>query len=71
MTEIDRLEPCQSYRPGEQLCRDGFPQSALCRGHADAGTPFCLSEQAPPHLFDEAGKPRFAEYLRTLETSNV
>lgn len=62
------MSACASYRPGEGICRDGFPQLAFCAGHAACATcgeptkhvPLCLTDKAPPHLFDDAGRTRLA-----------
>ena len=62
-------EPCRSYRPGHQLCDDGFPIKPICSGRygcvmcgaiSEASIPLCMKEDAdlPPHLFTEDGRPR-------------
>lgn len=64
------MSACKSYRPGSQLCDDGFPVRALCSGRAgclmcgvigDAAIPLCMKEDAPlpKHLFTDDGAPRF------------
>ena len=65
---------CQSYRPDSLICRDGFPQRALCTGNGGCSAcgktredllPLCMSkDKAPAHLFDDAGMPRLAEHRR-------
>lgn len=68
MTDLAQLiaKPCTSFRLGELVCADGFPQKALCSGDAgchacghigDAAIPLCLTEDAPLHLITEAGGP--------------
>jgi hypothetical protein len=64
--------PCTSYRRGEGICRDGFPQRPYCRGSAciacgqfrAENLPLCITGEGlstlPNHLFDGAGRPRLA-----------
>ena len=65
------MTACQSYRPG-YTCADGFMQRAACHGHIGCMScghiderylPDCLKEEAPRHLFNDDGSPRF--YRRT------
>ncbi|WP_406736323.1 hypothetical protein [Thioclava sp. GXIMD4215] len=65
---------CQSYEPGQQVCRDGFPVNAACFGArchacgawaAQINPPACMREDfAPKHLIDDAGMPRLAAHQR-------
>lgn len=52
----DLPEVCRSHRPGEDWCRDGFPQSVACRGFNVV--PFCLLDDLCARLFaNTGGKP--------------
>lgn len=60
------MNACQSYRFGSLVCADGFPVKPYCSGNVGCPTcghiseqaiPLCLREEAPPHLFDESGRP--------------
>lgn len=66
---MSEIKVCQSYIPGSLLCADGFPIKPLCQGAAgctmcghipDSAIPLCMTEEAPPHLFNDAGMPRHA-----------
>ena len=49
------MKECSSYRPG-RLCRDGFPQNAMCRGNrcSMCGRP---SQAIPPCQNEDLGLP--------------
>lgn len=60
---------CSAYRNG-LTCANGFVQVANCRKQATAcgycGTPtgaipYCLRDEVPVHMLDEAGRPRFCK----------
>ena len=51
------LDPCEAYRPREGLCRNGFPQSPLCRGDIQTRiVPACEKDEVPKHLSDVHGR---------------
>jgi hypothetical protein len=67
---------CRSYRFGGGFCADGFPQRALCAGHAgcpacghtsDNHLPLCLGDAVPPHILDDAGRPRHTHHIKESE----
>lgn len=66
------MSKCRSYREGNQVCRDGFPQKPYCRdGGAcwscgqikPSSLPLRLGDEMPPHLITDAGYPRLAPTL--------
>lgn len=72
------MEKCSSYTPGEGLCRDGFPVSAICTGTFGCFScghvsriPACQREDLGPHLLDDRGLPRYAHYLRSPEAAEA
>jgi hypothetical protein len=63
---MSKSEPCQSYRLGELVCADGFPQNSACMGlrcHAcgrySDKVPMCEREDIPAQFLTEAGAPLF------------
>lgn len=60
---------CQSYRPEQGTCADGFVQRPYCRDGAsichqcgavsDRHLPYCLADSVPAHMCGPNGEPRF------------
>ena len=59
---------CKSYMQSALTCADGFVQMQFCSGGAGCGScghvagahlPFCLRDELPEHMADDAGGPRF------------
>lgn len=67
------MSACQSYRLGEGICADGFPQRPYCAGQAGCSScgeiptkrlPLCLADEVPPHIADDRGMPRLFSLSR-------
>lgn len=65
----ETLSACQSYRAGNGICMDGFPQKPMCSGSVgcvhcgrfdDTNPPMCLTDNFAPHLMDDAGRMRLS-----------
>lgn len=61
---MQREGQCSSYQIGQQICRDGFPISAICMGarcfgcgrHSDK-VPACQNEDLGARFLDDRGLP--------------
>jgi hypothetical protein len=61
------MSQCSAYKPGPNLCANGFPQNAACMGFKCPScgrpsdiVPACQREDLGPAWLDESGKPRHA-----------
>jgi hypothetical protein len=61
---------CQSYRPRDMVCRDGFIQTLACYGarcfscgkwNAGKKPPNCMREDLPARWLTDDGQPLFHE----------
>lgn len=59
---------CQSYRPKEAVCADGFIQKPFCSGHGacfscghhnERSTPWCMRDDIPERWLKPDGSPLF------------
>lgn len=59
---------CSALVPGQNICRNGFPQNSACYGftcpacgkHTNT-VPACLREDLGPAWIDDTGRPKFSK----------